>query len=105
MRDGGGGKSNSRRQTPKMGTLQIWSFRDLPLLSGVSNPAFDSIFLLKDNTKSNMFKYQIESKIKEVQTMTAQSKSLIPILCFKALKKALTFSNELFHMQKMHTQV
>ena len=88
-----------------MGTLQIWSFRDLPLLSGVSNPAFDSIFLLKDNTKSNMFKYQIESKIKEVQTMTDQSKSLIPILCFKALKKALTFSNELFHMQKMHKQV
>jgi len=65
----------------KMGTMQIWSFRDLPSLSGVSNPAFDSIFLLKHKTKSNMFKYQIESKIKEVQTMTDQSKSSIPILC------------------------
>ena len=29
-----------------------------------------------------MFKYQIESKIKEVQTMTDQSKSSIPILRF-----------------------
>ena len=33
--------------TSAYSSRQIWSFRDLPSLSGASNPAFDSIFLFK----------------------------------------------------------